>query len=186
MSAQPYPPMMEKIPAPVGRILQGLRAGMENVLSHQQESRTLPETIQLSSHAFQDGRSLDRKYTLDGAGISPPLAWRGLPAETQVLVLIIEDADSPTPRPIVHAVVADLEPANGSLAERALGQRYTPPDPPPGHGPHRYVFQLFALRGMLDQPIRDKDDIVEILQAGGGLALGRLIGTYERTERTDS
>jgi len=77
--AQPNTPMMEKIPAPVGHILQGLRAGMEHVLSHQEEARTLPETIQLSSHAFQDGRPLDRKYTHDGAGVSPPLSWRNLP-----------------------------------------------------------------------------------------------------------
>jgi phosphatidylethanolamine-binding protein (PEBP) family uncharacterized protein len=30
--------------------------------------------------------------------------------------------------------------------------RYLPPDPPPGHGPHRYAFQIFALSEYLAKP----------------------------------
>ena len=61
-----------------------------------------------------------------------------------------------------------------------LKAAYLPPDPPTGHGPHRYCFQIFAL------------DIVPALEEGAGrgavvealkghvLAKGMLVGTYER------
>ncbi|MDP9096084.1 MAG: YbhB/YbcL family Raf kinase inhibitor-like protein, partial [Pseudomonadota bacterium] len=55
---------------------------------------------------------------------------------------------------------------------------WTPPAPPPGHGPHRYAFQVFALddrplfrhpphRGRLMRAIREHI-----------LAQGCIVGTY--------
>ncbi len=96
-------------------------------------------------------------------GVSPPLQWTGLPAGAASLLLIVEDADSPTPNPLVHAIVVNLAADSGALAEAAIPSQgnegaglhvgrnstlqaaWLPPDPPPGHGVHRYAFQLFAL-----------------------------------------
>ena len=61
-----------------------------------------------------------------------------------------------------------------------FGAEYLPPDPPPGHGPHRYVVQVFACAhacGFDKTP--GKHDVVEALKRGV-LAKGRLVGTYER------
>ena len=122
----------------------------------------------------------------------------GVPPEAEGLVLLIEDQDSPTPRPLVHAILAGLAPRDGELAEGALPspdhegedhglgrnsflrRAWLPPDPPPGHGPHRYCFQVFALDHapqLSGKPIR-----TQVAQAMKGhvIARGLLVGTYER------
>src|SRR5215468_10402113 len=48
------------------------------------------------------------KYTADGAGVSPPLQWKGVPDAAGSVVLLVEDADSPTRHPLVHAIAYDL------------------------------------------------------------------------------
>jgi phosphatidylethanolamine-binding protein (PEBP) family uncharacterized protein len=64
----------------------------------------------------------------------------------------------------------------------ALQAAWLPPDPPPGHGVHRYAFQLFALGqapDFSDSPGRD--EVVEALRAHA-IASGLLIGTHERPD----
>jgi phosphatidylethanolamine-binding protein (PEBP) family uncharacterized protein len=61
-----------------------------------------------------------------------------------------------------------------------LQSGWLPPDPPPGHGLHRYVFQVYALEAgdsLGDKPGRDA---VRKALMERGLASGCLIGTYER------
>lgn len=143
------------------------------------------------------------RFTADGAGVSPPLTWRDPPAGTTCLAMLVEDADSPTPQPLVHAVLWGLAPAAGMLAEgeitapvgegaaardgSAVGRNsfgrggWLPPDPPTGHGEHRYVFQLFALDAAVEPP-DGRLGRTALLAAIGGhvLAAGVLIGTYSR------
>ncbi len=64
-------------------------------------------TIEVASLAFADHAPIPARYTADGDGLSPPLAWRALPPEASAVVLLVEDADSPTPNPLVHAIVVD-------------------------------------------------------------------------------
>src|SRR5205085_2267962 len=137
------------------------------------------------------------RYTADGEGLSPPLHWSGVPAMATSVVVVVEDADSPTPQPLVHAIAVGL-PADegGALAEGVMGgggadpsvtmgrnsflqSAWLPPDPPPGHGVHRYVFQVFALSAgePLDAPGRDA---LRSALAERAIASGCLIGTYER------
>jgi phosphatidylethanolamine-binding protein (PEBP) family uncharacterized protein len=57
---------------------------------------------------------------------------------------------------------------------------YRGPCPPPGHGPHRYVFRLFALDA---EPAVALGAGPEELERAGGLgvlAVAELTGTYER------
>jgi len=189
--------MLEHVPAAIGHALSGVRAGLDHVLSAQ-EGLDAPETIQVRSTAFADGGSIPATYTADGPGLSPPLSWSDPPAETRSVILAIEDADSPTPAPIVHALVFGLHPSEVNLVMGALpseggrGQietlghnsfgrcEYLPPDPPNGHGPHRYVIQVFALGDV--PPLKQgasKHDILEALR-GRVLARGSMIGVYER------
>jgi phosphatidylethanolamine-binding protein (PEBP) family uncharacterized protein len=57
---------------------------------------------------------------------------------------------------------------------------YFGPAPPPGHGVHRYHFELFALDDEPELPPHaTKRDILHAMR-GHVLASGEIVGTYER------
>ena len=190
--------MLQNVPAGVGRALSGVRGDADSLLSADAAFAAVPEIIQLTSPAFAQGGAIPVDYTEDGAKLSPPLSWIGVPPEAEGLVLLIEDQDSPTPRPLVHAILAGLSPQDGGLAEGALPspnhagedhgmgrnsflqRAYLPPDPPRGHGPHRYAFQIFALDVTPEfRNVPGRGALIEALR-GHVIALGKLVGTYER------
>ena len=189
--------MLEKIPHAVGEALSGLKAGIEKTATHA-EFEAVPGGIRVTSPAFADGAAMPARFTQDGLKLSPPLTWSGIPAGTAALVLLVEDADSPTPRPIVHAIAWDLPGTSDGLPEGALASPgsegtveevgkntflragYLPPDPPKGHGPHRYLFQLYALNRHLGlDGVPGRSALLEGMH-GHVLAKGALVGTYER------
>lgn len=189
--------MLEKIPAPVGHVLRGLRAGHDRVTS-ERPRLSAPKTLLLESPAFEDGGAIPRRYTADGEKLSPPLTWRGPAQGARSLVLIVEDPDAPSLDPLVHLLAWDLPPGDGDVPEglfrsphhdgldETLGRNgflqaaYLPPDPPPGHGPHDYVFQLFALDHRLDFTRAPGLKAVTAAMEGHVLAMGVLTGSYER------
>lgn len=191
--------MLEKLPDAVGHALRGRRAGLDKLASNMSGLRGGMAAIEVSSVAFADHMPLPVRCTADGEGVSPPLQWRGVPAEAASVVLIVEDADAPTPRPLVHAIAVDLPPSQGALAEGALNHEaaegqvhvgrnsylmsgWLPPDPPPGHGAHRYAFQVFALLpGEAFSGTPGRDAVMEAVR-DRALASGCLIGTYERPD----
>ena len=99
--------MLEKLPHAVGEALSGLKAGLEKIAYHAVFPET-PETLAVTSPAFAEGETLPARFTEDGAKVSPPLAWSGVPAEARSVVVLAEDADSPTPKPLVHLIVWNL------------------------------------------------------------------------------
>lgn len=194
--------MLEKIPSGVGRAMKSLRAGAEDLAVADTLLTGVTATIEVTSPAFEYNGRLPSKYTADGEGLSPPIRWIGVPPNAVAVVLLVEDADSPTRQPLVHAIVWDLPGSDGELPEGALPssrsaanaraasdamgrnsyltRSYLPPDPPPGHGPHRYVFQVFALdvQPRFDSP-PGRSALLEAIK-GRVVSKGLLIGTYER------
>ncbi len=184
-----------------GQALRGaLRAVRPGKSSLETARLGLDFTIAVHSDAFMTGRPMPARFTADGAGRMPPVAWSGLPDGTASVVLLVQDADPPLPRPLTHLIVYGIPPDVDSLAEGEIPRRlvgpgrhgyacgrnaawrtgWLPPSPPPGHGAHRYAFQVFALdanpdftrppgRAALMRAIRPHI-----------LAQGRLIGRYER------
>jgi Raf kinase inhibitor-like YbhB/YbcL family protein len=196
--------VLEKLPESVGHALINQRAGMEKVLYNQLFRERQTARLDLRSKAFVFNGRIPKRFTADGEGISPPLEWDAVPKDTASLALIVEDADSPTPRPLVHAIVFDLGNIAGSIEEGALnsphhagfgletGQNsffqraWLPPDPPRGHGEHRYVFQIFALRaGPPFSEVPGRGEFIDVV-LDRAIAVGCLIGTYEREERVAS
>jgi Raf kinase inhibitor-like YbhB/YbcL family protein len=54
-------------------------------------------TVSVKSGAFANGEPIPERYTCDGANVSPPLHWSGVPSNAQSLALIVEDPDAPDP-----------------------------------------------------------------------------------------
>ena len=203
--------MLEKLPSAIGQALNNLRAGADKLAITDNELTGQNAIIEVTSAAFAYGEPIPARYTADGEGLSPPLEWRCVPTDAETVVMMVEDADSPTPKPLVHAIVWDAPGVDASLPEGALSTRiavadesgksavgrwqraedsmgrnsyfeatYLPPDPPPGHGPHRYVFQVFALdrRITFDSP-PGRAAIIDAMR-DHVIAKGMLIGSYER------
>jgi Raf kinase inhibitor-like YbhB/YbcL family protein len=152
-------------------------------------------SFQLSTTAFAEGQTIPKKSTCDGPDVSPPLSWKGAPAATKSLALIVDDPDAPAGT-WVHWVVFNI-PANMTelpegvekteqVAGGALQGRndfskigYNGPCPPPGK-PHRYFFKLYALDGVLNlKPGATKAD-VERAMKGHILAEAQIMGRYGR------
>jgi len=192
--------VLEKLPDAVGHALRGKRAGLDKTAFQAVDLRAGMASLTVGSLAFADHAPIPARYTADGPGLSPPLQWTGVPPDAASLALIVEDADAPTPQPLVHAIVVDLDGADGALAEGALPSAdnegsslhvgsnsylqaaWLPPDPPPGHGVHRYLFQVFALTaGATFDGTPGRDAVLAAIKEHG-LASGCLIGTYERPD----
>ena len=193
--------MLEKLPEAVGHALRDQRAGLDKITFNQVDLRAGAGALQVTSLSFADHGPLPEACTADGAGVSPPLQWSGVPAQAAEVVIVVEDADAPTPQPLVHAIVVGLPGADGALqlgglaspghdgeAEVETGRnsylqaRWLPPDPPPGHGTHRYVFQVFALEP--GEPFKGTPGRGAVLDAlrERGSAGGYLVGTYARPD----
>src|SRR5438876_707518 len=97
--------MLDKIPRKVGEALKSARPGLGALTFNDDALEDVDVEILLTSSAFAAGGPIPIKYTADGEGISPPLEWSGVPEGIATLMLLIEDADSPTPEPFVHAIV---------------------------------------------------------------------------------
>lgn len=183
----------------VGTLLKNRRAGQTRLAWHM-ANLTGPDTLTVTSTAFADGATIPVEHAGARAGgreTSPQLGWGTPPEGTAELLVVIEDIDAPTPAPFVHcvAVVAATVPelAPGALSNPGTGVRvfrptmgrgYVGPAPIKGHGPHRYVFQVFALAApaVADTPAARGAKPRALLAAVKGPVLGRgkLTGCYER------
>jgi Raf kinase inhibitor-like YbhB/YbcL family protein len=189
--------VLEKLPEAIGHALEHQRAGMEKLLFNADPPGSGLRRMEIASPAFAPDAQIPQRYTADGAGVSPPLMWRDVPATTSTLALIVEDADSPTPEPMVHAIVVDIDPLEPGLVEGIFGgppqatpeklglnsflmHGWLPPDPPPGHGVHHYAFQIFALGpGMPLSKSPGRSEVAKAIRERA-IAKGCLIGTYQR------
>jgi len=151
--------------------------------------------IMVTSPAFASGKTLDEKYTQNGANMSPPLAWTKGPAGTRSYVVLAEDSGVNRPEPIVHWIVYNIPssvlrlsqevPPGATLEDGALQGKnvagntsYVGPKPPAGQT-HPYHFQVFALNTTLDIDPANADRATLIAAMKGRvLAVGDVIGNY--------
>ncbi len=150
--------------------------------------------FQIYSPAFLPGTAIPKDFTRDGANVSPPLAWKNLPTDTQSLALICSDPDAPGGT-WIHWVLFNvsatwtelperfprLREFNGSVqgsnSYRTLG--YDGPAPPKGRE-HRYFFKLYALSRALK--LAPGIPAAQLEQAMQSVLLGQAeyVGLYRR------
>jgi Raf kinase inhibitor-like YbhB/YbcL family protein len=182
---------------PLGVALRNRRAG-HHTLAWARPDLRAPENLILTSPAFDHGAPIPGRHRgrLRGPNISPALTWTQPPAGTAELALIVQDPDAPMRKPATHALTLGIDPSRSGIPENAL----TYPSPIPGirhgkgalghrgwagpmplksHGPHTYVFQLFALDQ--DPALPDGFTLDDVTAAIAGHVIGRarLDGTYE-------
>jgi phosphatidylethanolamine-binding protein (PEBP) family uncharacterized protein len=75
--------------------------------------------ITLASSAFKAGGSIPTRYTCDGADVSPPLEWHGVPHGTAELFLLAVDLSGSTSDAIQWAV-AGIPPSASGLSAGSL------------------------------------------------------------------
>lgn len=156
----------------LGTLLKNRRAG-ETHLAWNRPNLQAPEPLSVTSQHFEEGGSIPLLHAsklIGGDDQSPHLTWSSPPPEATELLLVVEDIDVPTRKPAVHclalidpslldasshqvppgALSASAPAAGVRVLRSTIGRGYHGPAPIKGHGPHRYVFQLFALSSNLD------------------------------------
>ena len=191
--------MLKSVLRTVGHALRPIRPGVA-MLASSKYSGFLGYALRVTSTAFEDGAPMPVRCAQDGESRFPPLSWSGLPPQTQSVVLLVEDADIPSFRPLVHLIVHSISPDLTTLAEGEIPLRlhgrsargyacgrnalsrpgWMAPAPPPGHGPHRYAFQVFALdaKPRFEHP-PGRATLLRAIRPHL-VGQGRLTGTYER------
>jgi Raf kinase inhibitor-like YbhB/YbcL family protein len=182
---------------PIGLALRNRRAGHHTLVWARPDLQA-PESFTLTSTAFDHGAPIPERHRgrLFGANISPALTWTPPPTGTVEMVLTVQDPDAPRRTPANHTLTAGIDPSLSGIPENGLadpspvpglkhgkgtlGHRgWAGPLPPRSHGPHSYVFQLFALDYHPDLP--EKFSLADAVNAMTGhvIARARLDGTYE-------
>ncbi len=160
----------------------------------------------MTSEAFTDGDPIPAAHAgkiIGDRGLSPQLAWSAVPEGTAAVLLVMEDVDAVSGQPFIHCLAAidpqvySLDPgalsgtrpgAGVQVLRSSMGRGYLGPAPVKGHGPHRYVFQVFALASKVTIPDgvtegKARPSLILATVDGPVLARGRLTGTYERLNR---
>jgi Raf kinase inhibitor-like YbhB/YbcL family protein len=156
----------------------------------------------LTSDDIADGDALSEAHVYAGFGceggnLSPSLSWSGAPEGTQSYVVTVYDPDAPTGSGWWHWTLFNI-PADTTSLPTGVGVEAPVPDgavqgrtdfggnafggacPPEGHGPHHYVFTVYALP---DESL-PLDDGASGAMVGfflqGALDSASITATYER------
>ena len=153
--------------------------------------------MQITSPSFKNQKSIPRKFSCDGADISPQLDWSGVPEGTRSFALIVDDPDAPDPAnpkmTWVHWVLYNIPATARSLPEGVKDSDlpegtlqglndwkktgYGGPCPPIGK--HRYFHKLYALDTVLTDLGRPTKAKLEKAMEGHILAKAELVGFYQ-------
>ncbi len=112
----------------------------------------------VTSSGFTDGGGLPDAQVQAKGNRSPQLSWSGAPEGTKSFAVTCYDPDAPTGSGFWHWTVANIPADVTGLEEGAAAPAgavegrtdfgtpgFGGAAPPPGHGPHHYIFTVFAV-----------------------------------------
>jgi Raf kinase inhibitor-like YbhB/YbcL family protein len=146
--------------------------------------------LEFSIRDIADGGTIPVEFTCDGANTPPIVNIEAIPDGTAQMAFIVDDPDAPTPDPFAHWLVYNISAGTSQITDgdpaftygtNDFGEnRWLGPCPPPGDGPHRYEFTLYALTSPEPLPqgldARALSDAIEQSIA----AEAEVTATYER------
>lgn len=143
--------------------------------------------MKLTSPAFDSNENIPDKYTCQGEDINPELNIEDLPAETESLVLIVDDPDAPSGT-WLHWLVYDIPPDRAGIGEDSVPgtqgvndfDRVDYGGPCPPSGEHRYFFRAYALDSELDLEEGNTRSEIEDAMEGHVIEDCELMGRYSR------
>jgi Raf kinase inhibitor-like YbhB/YbcL family protein len=152
--------------------------------------KTAVQKISITSSAFKNMTNIPVKYTRDGDGMNPPLAFANIPAKAKSLVLIVSDFDAPYEHfdhwvifnipPKTKEIKTGQSPVGAVMGSNSAGTTgYISPAPPKGMI-HHYEFRLYALDTMLTLKEGSIKFAVEQAMAGPIISYATLTGLYKR------
>jgi Raf kinase inhibitor-like YbhB/YbcL family protein len=152
-------------------------------------------SLSISTPSFSGGGDIPKKFTCDGADVSPQLSWTEPPAGTKSFALLVDDPDAPagtwnhwtmwnipaSARGLAEGVKKEATLPDGSEQGKNDFRKtgYDGPCPPPGK-PHRYFFKLFALDMKLELKPGARKRELEAAMKARILAQGEYMGRYGR------
>ncbi len=182
-----------------GPAKRGTMKGRQMITSLLPENKSVPANIRIRSTDFVENGPIADEHSAYFQNSSPQLSWSGIPAGARSIVLMMEDPDAASPKPVFHWIVANIPASVTSLAasfpktERVANFAgliqgsnfngtigYYGPRPPPDDPPHHYHFQIFALDTMLELPSGFNRQALLNAMQGHVIARGDLVGTYQR------
>ena len=113
----------------------------------------------VKSNSFENNKTIPNKYTKDGGNVSPHLKWSEFPKDTKSFAILVHDPDAPTQSGFWHWQIVNIPVNINEIEEGSSGsidfgleknndadiKGWYGPQPPSGHGPHRYNFTVIAL-----------------------------------------
>jgi hypothetical protein len=150
--------------------------------------------LRLRSSSFPNDGMIPRRYTCDGANLSPQLHWQSAPTGTKSFAIVADDPDAPID--FTHWLAWNIAPGLREIAEGASQQGVMPqgsaegrnnfgrlgyggPCPPPGN-PHHYVFRVYALDLLLDLPPGATRRQLDAAMDRHIVGWGQIVGIYQR------
>jgi len=159
--------------------------------------------MSLTSSDITDGGPLSERHVYVGFGcegenLSPSLSWTGAPAETKSYIVTMYDPDAPTGSGWWHWTLFNI-PAEVTHLDTGIGVNAPVPEgagqgrtdfgsvgfggvcPPVGHGPHRYIFTVYAMPdAALSLDENASGALVGYFALSQALDSANLTATYER------
>lgn len=146
------------------------------------------DQLTITARSFAPDQPMPREHSGEGGDVPPVLAISGVPDGSVELAVLCHDPDAPMPNGFTHWSLYGLPPTTSTVDQETPARvgpnstgdhAYIGPNPPAGHGLHRYYFWVYALNVSVSGTPTREYFLTEY--SGNVLEQNRIVGTYTRS-----